>query len=61
MAMEQNIGAKHKTKWDGVFSAIRLHSRVLELQEEQDRRKGAFVFGILILILLLLIGAFLVR
>src|ERR1022692_5179094 len=22
MAMEQNIGARHKTKWDGVLSAI---------------------------------------
>jgi hypothetical protein len=61
MAMEQNIGAKRKTKWDGVFSAIRLHSRALEVQEDQDRSKGTFVFAILILVLLLLIGAFLLR
>ncbi len=60
MAMEQSSGAKHKTKSDGVFSAIRLHSRTLEVQEEQDRRKGAFVFAILVLILLLLIDAFLI-
>ena len=61
IAMEQTIGAKHKTKWDGVFSAIRLHSRALEVREEEDRRKGAFAFAILILVLVLLIGAFLVR
>ena len=64
MAMEQNIGARQKTKWDGVLSAIyaiRLHSRALEVQEAQDRRKVGLVFAILIFILLLLIGAFLVR
>jgi hypothetical protein len=57
----ENIGAKHKTKWDGVIAAIRLHSRALEVQEAVDRRKGAVVFAFLILILLLLKGAFLVR
>jgi hypothetical protein len=64
MAMEQNIGAGHKTKWDGVLSAIyafRLHSRALEVQEAQDQRKVGLVFAILIFILLLLICAFSVR
>jgi hypothetical protein len=64
MLSEQSIGAKRKTKWDGVLSVIyvaRTRSKDLEVREKQYRKSAVIAVVILAFALLVFIVANLVR